>query len=321
MARVLSSVGSGILLLLVLGSADFACGSSAPPPSAVPAVVPPPARAPSPDEVLARKTPEEASTLEDTKACDRKIQPRQIALCYLESNAETSIEPLFALGRALAEKAAKYSFYWQDFTYAAENAGALAAKTRDARLYVGIADSNEAEQLFAVHAIRQMLAKLRWGQAKGKESDDAVRSERLARAHAACLSKLTAQSTMLVNAATDCLKEVHDSGDTAAMIDVGVANPSLEVQAHVLDVASIVAGPCPTASLKKLVPLLQTPLQPSWKAADVSLRGSACRILLRGGGAREPWAKKAAAIAAREVGNRIGPDAKESCEAVVKEAP
>jgi hypothetical protein len=304
-------------LLAGLAPAGIACGPSSPSTAAVQLQAPTP---PTPEALAARKTPEEALQAKEGQGCDAMTKPRDAAFCYLKSEAEASIEPLFALGRTLADKAvANPVSYWPDFTYAAENAGILAAKTHDARLYAGLGSASEADQLFAVHALRHMLGMLRWGHIHGKSADEPVRKDRLPAVHAACLDKLAAQSPRMVNAAADCLKEIHDPADAGALLDVAAGHPSIEVQIHVLDVAGG-AGPLPKASLAKLAPLLEKPLAVKWTQDEVSLRAAICRILLREVDAKESWAKKAAETAVREIGNRNS-QARQPCEALAKRAP
>src|SRR5262249_4979307 len=134
--------------------AGAACNSTVRPPAAAPARVAPapsaaaPPAVPAPSEEIAtRETPEQTAAIEERKACGAKRRPREKALCYLESESEASIEALFDLGRSLGEEgSARNVEPGPDFTYAAENAGILAAKTDDARLFTGIQSSNEGEQ-------------------------------------------------------------------------------------------------------------------------------------------------------------------------------
>jgi hypothetical protein len=126
---------------------------------------------------------------------------------------------------------------------------------------------------------------------------------------------------MLVRASADCLDEIHDPADTAAMIRAGVASSDTETVSHVLGLASTAADPFPTTDLQTLTPLLEKPVTAQWRANDLTARGAACRILLRGGASGQAWAKKAAGVAAKEVGTRIGPAARDACLAVVHGSP
>jgi hypothetical protein len=327
----MAALARGLGLLLAFASLEVACGPSAPAPVAVP--VPPPLTAPAsttsttlplgtaPTVPATAKTPEEIAAIQEKTSCESKANLRLAAGCYLNLGNEEGIGPLFVIGRAFAQQAVKYPVSeWPNFTYAAENAGTLAATTKDERLYTGIGQASETDQLFAVRAINHMLAKLRWGQIHGKDADDAVRRERLPRAHAACLSALATTSGMLVSAAADCLKEIHDPADTAALIRAAVASSDMETESHVLEIASTAGDPFPTAELKALTPLLEKPLTAQWRANDITARGSACRVLARGASG-QAWAKKAAATAAKEVGTRIGPAARDACIAVVLSGP
>jgi hypothetical protein len=318
---MLDNAGIRRLPLLAALAALTACGASAPatPPVAAAAPADPAAVArAAADANAARKTPEEAAAAApDAKTCEAKVKPREMAFCYLKSEAEASIDPLFALGRTLAEKAVKQPVsYWPDFTYAAENAGVLAAKTKESRLYVGLGAAAEVDQLFAVRAIHHMLATLRYGHARGKEADEPVRKERLGAAHTACLGKLGAGNPMLASAAADCLKEIHDPADTVALVDAAMSQTDLEAQAHILEVAAP-ATPFPRPSLDKLVTVLEKPLGPKWTHGELFMRASICKVLLREVPATDPWPRKAAETAVREIGARNG-QAKEPCEALAK---
>ena len=264
-----------------------------------------------------RKTPEEAAAALEWTGCESKEKPRERAFCYLKSESEASLEPLFVLGRDLAEKAVSHPVsYWPDFTYAAENAGVIAAKTHETRLYAGLQATSEVDQLFAVEAIHHMLSTLRFGYAHGKSVDEGTRKDRLAAAHTGCLSKLTGKDARLVKAAADCLKEIHDPTDTAALVDVAVSHPSLEVQTHLLGLVGGF-GPLPAASLPKLVPLLEKPMPTKWTHEEVALRATICRIFLREVDPKAAWTKKPAEAAVREIGNRDS-QAKAPCEELAR---
>jgi hypothetical protein len=301
---------------LVLASAflALACGPSAKVAATSMALAP----ATAPTAPATAKTPEEIAAIEEKTSCESKASLHLAASCYLNLGTEEGIGPLFVIGRALAQEAVRSPLSgWPEFVIAAESAGTLAATTKDDHLYTGIGQASETDQLFAIHAITHMLAKFRWGQIHGKDADDAARTQRLPRAHAACLNGLVATSGMLVSAAADCLKEIHDPADTAALIRAGVASPDMETESHVLTIASTAGDPFPVADLRTLTTLLEQPLTAQWRANDITARGSACRILLRGGASGQAWAKKAAGIAAKEVGGRIGNAPRDACLAVV----
>ena len=326
--RPIAALAPFLGLLFAFASIDLACGPSAPAPVPPPLPIPPAATstalppATAPTVAATAKPPEEIAAIQEKTSCESKANLRLAAGCYLNLGIEEGIGPLFVIGRAFAEQAVRFPISaWQDFVFAAENAGTLAAMTHDDRLYTGIGQASETDQLFAVHAITHMLAKFRWGQIHGKDADAAVRRERLPRAHAACLNGLGTTSGMLVRASADCLDEIHDPADTAAMIRAGVASSDTETVSHVLGLASTAADPFPTTDLQTLTPLLEKPVTAQWRANDLTARGAACRILLRGGASGQAWAKKAAGIAAKEVGTRIGPAARDACLAVVHGSP
>jgi hypothetical protein len=155
------------------------------------------------------------------------------------------------LGRALAEKAVENAVvYWPDFTYAAENAGVLAAKTRDTRLFAGLG-AGESDQLFAVEGLANMLAILRMGYGQGRDIDGPVRAERLPKVHAASLDKLGAANARLVKAAAACLTEIGDDSDATALVDAAMRQPAAEAQRFVV-VSAVRCRPFPRESLRKL---------------------------------------------------------------------
>ena len=222
----------------------------------------------TPEQVAAEKTPEEIAAHKD---CATETHEANMALCYLRSDSEASIDPLFSLGRSDAEKAARYGD-WHDVVFDAEGAGTLAAKTQPNRLYAVVEHTDEVDQFMGVVALRSMLATLRYGHAHGKDADDDVRKQRLARAHAACLAKIDAQSVMLATAALDCLREAHDPADMSTLVGLGTSNAGVAIQAHALQVAADIGGPCATATLLKLAPLLERPI--SNAPPDTPLVGS-----------------------------------------------
>jgi hypothetical protein len=311
------STGSPTWRLATIVPVALAGACSASPPPAVEVALgpvqmlaPPP---PTPAEIAARATPEQAAAAQEGQGCASKPALRDRALCYLESGSEESIDPLFAIGRELAPRmASQAAAYRPDFVYAAENAGVLAAKSRDARLYTGLRSAGASDQLFAVHAIRHMLATLRFGYAHGKDADAAVRAERVEAARAGCASMLGAGDEEMLKAAADCLGEIGDPRDAAGVIDAMVSHPTVGVEKHLVEVVAQLS-PVPKASLQKLTPVLEKKLAVDWTHDDLWLRARMCRLLLAEVPAGDTWPKKPAQVAVREIGNRNS-QARAPCE-------
>jgi len=313
------------LSLLLLGPLVVGC-ASAPSPASTPAT--PPAAATSavaaapaqtarpmtPEEVeaAAANSPEVRAAAAEGTNCESKPKLRDRAYCYLQSDAEASIAPLFAVGRAMVKDAKYPRAAWQDFTYAAENAGVLAAKTSDAPLHAGLRSADETDHVFAIRALGHMLSILRMGYGNGGAADSANRKLRLAPAHTACLATLSARNEELLRAGGDCLKEIGEPADAMPLIDAVLARSDApKDQAYLVDVLARVRH-IPEAGLRKLVPILEQPLGKSWSHDEVFMRGHICQMMLntvRGQG----WAKKAAVAAVSEIGNRNS-QAREPCE-------
>jgi hypothetical protein len=269
-------------------------------------------------EAAAARSPSAVAASRLGKHCGAELKIRDKAACYLESGSEQSIDPLFELGSTLAHRANASDtgdpLSWQDFTYAAENAGVLAAKTREDRLYAGLTSPDETHHLFAVVAIRHMLAILRQGNAHGTAADAPVRAERLAHAHAACLTALGAGYAMMVRAGADCLREIGDPTDGGPLLEAVIGHPNdSKLQAHLASVALTVPH-FPAETLPRLRPILEQPLTAHWCQEDIDLKAAICTILARELPATEPWPEEAAAAAAREVGDRRGGQARLACQ-------
>jgi hypothetical protein len=293
---------------IALGATLLACGG-------------PPPKEPSPAAQVAAAaatSPEVVAAAAVGTHCEAEVKLRARAFCYLQSGSEDAIDPLFELGRTLGHEAmasrVQIPAVWQDFTYAAENAGVLAAKTQDARLYAGLESPHQTYHLFAIVAIHHMLAILRQGNARGKDADAPVRAERLAKAHVACRAALGDKYGMMVTSAADCLKEIGDPTDGGPLLEAAVDHPGdSKLQSHLVDIAAALP-PYPVATLQKLRPLLEQPMPVRWTQEDINLRSTICTILARELPASETWPQAAAAVAAREVGDARGGPARVACQ-------
>src|SRR5947209_7506880 len=125
------------------------------------------------------------------KECAGKATPRERAYCLLETNDRAAIPELIELALELASKDPELKITAaEDFFYAAENAGVIAAKTSDEAL-MQLRGQDRASQLFATHALGHMLAILRMGYAKGGHDDEAALAARKPRVAKACLARVT----------------------------------------------------------------------------------------------------------------------------------
>jgi hypothetical protein len=243
----------------------------------------------------------------EVRSCVAEKTARDQAYCYLKTESEDAIDPLFEIGHSVSHEAETISTWdMQDFTYAAENAGVVAAKTSDTKLYAGLQSPHRSYRLFAIIAIRHMLATLRWGHVHGADADAPVRVQRLPRAHATCLAAVADPTYgMLVSAGADCLKEIGDPTDGPALVDAIVRHPDEDVlQAHLTE-AALTMSPFPKESLVKLRPVLERPLPRPWTHDSVKMRGDICKLLLRempATPASDPWPRQAAAVAVRQIG-------------------
>jgi hypothetical protein len=312
------------LWLLSLGPLTVGCASTPSSTSAPPAALPPNvATAPSVVRTARPMMPEKAETAathsSEARAavatgtnCVAEPKLRERAYCYLQSDAEASIAPLFAVGRAMVKEPKYPTAAWQDFTYAAENAGVLAAKTSDAQLHAGLQSADETDPIFAIRALGHMLSILRMGYGAGGDADSVNRKLRLAPAHAACLATLSARDERLLRAGGDCLKEIGEPSDVSPLIDAVLARADApKQQAFLVDVLASV-GRVPEAGLRKLVPILEQPLSKSWSHDELYMRSRICQMMLntvRG----QRWAMRAGAAAVGEIGNRNS-QAREPCE-------
>jgi hypothetical protein len=251
----------------------------------------------------------------EVRACAAQAKVRDQAHCYLKTESEDAIEPLFEIGHAVSHEVDKIPLSdWQDFSYAAENAGMIAAKTHDTRLYAAMKSPHRSARLFAIWALRQELVMLRVGLGHGREADAPVRAQRLPAVHAACLAALADPADgPLVTAAADCLEEIGDVSDGPPLVDAIVRYPNdPTVGAHLAAIA-LPISPFPRVSLVKLRPLLEQPVPEKWTHDWVSVRRDICKLLLRETPASEAWAQQAAAIAVHEIGSRDGMSRK-ACE-------
>jgi formylglycine-generating enzyme required for sulfatase activity len=273
--------------------------------------------APSSAGPLAPAAPEPAppAPAPEVQACTARASPRDQAFCYLKTESEEAIDPLFEIGHAVSHEVDKLSITdASNFRYAAENAGMIAAKTHDTRLYAGLKSPHRSARLFAVLALRQELVMLRVGLGRGKEADAPVRAQRLPAVHATCLAALAdPASGALVTAAADCLKEIGDASDGPPLLDAIVRYSDDPAVASHLAAIALPIAPYPPASLVKLRPVLEHPIPERWTHDSVFLRRDICKLLLRETPATEAWAQQAAVIAVHEIGNRDGMS-RQACE-------
>jgi len=263
-------------------------------------------------EAAAANSPEARAAAAEGTNCESKTKLRERAFCYLESDAEASIAPLFAVGRAMVKEGKYPTSEWQDFTYAAENAGVLAAKTSDAQLYAGLQSADTTDHVFAIRALGHMLSILRMGYGNGGATDSANRKLRLGSAHTACLATLSTRDQQLLRAGGDCLKEIGEPSDATPLIDTVLARMDApKDQAYLVDILPSLRH-IPEAGLRKLAPILQQPLSKSWSHDELFMRGRICQMMLntvRG----QAWARKAAVAAVSEIANRNS-QAREPCD-------
>ncbi|MBL9017641.1 MAG: hypothetical protein JNL83_25855 [Myxococcales bacterium] len=250
-------------------------------------------------------------------ACRQEAKLRQQSFCLAkltdEATAAAVIDAQLEVAReALTAGPAKTISAREDFEYAAENAGIVAAKISVARLTAHVTKGDATAQRFGLRGLGHALSLLRMGYANGGDRDRQKRKEIVGPVGATCRERLAAQDELVVTEAFRCVGETRDARHAAAVVKA-----TLRVQKAKLARAGVLAlkdlEGLELAEVRPLVRILETPLPASVSSDDVWVRGDVCRLLSGLVGDGDRWAQLPARTAAERIG-RSNSQAREACE-------
>lgn len=252
--------------------------------------------------------------------CLRAPPSREKAYCLLMTDDRAAIPALRDLALRKLGDGGKWSIgVEQDFFYAAENAGVLAAKTSHEEL-LEYADSNSlGPQLFGVRALRHMLSILRMGYAKGGAADEQRHEAMTPVVARVCKAKLGAADEHLAEEALRCAAETHDEKLLRAVVAVALSSVPSRIRRVALETLGDLGASRNKAELAKLAPLLSEPLPKRWLNDDVGIKSEACELLARVVDATDRWAAEAAQAAISEIGDKNS-QARDQCRRLAKRA-
>lgn len=201
----------------------------------------------------------------------------------------------------------------QDFEYAAENAGIVAAKTSIDRLTAHVVKGDATAQRFGLRGLAHALSLLRMGYANGGDRDRQMRAEILGAVGSTCRERLASPDELVITEAFRCVGETRDRQHAAAMVKA-IANAAQRgklARAGVLALREIEG--LDAATVKPLVRILENPLPASASSDDVWVRADVCRLFSSVLTGSERWAQLPAKTAAERIG-KSNSQAREACE-------
>ncbi|MBA3452045.1 MAG: hypothetical protein H0T42_02980 [Deltaproteobacteria bacterium] len=200
----------------------------------------------------------------------------------------------------------------QDFVYASENAGLVAAKTKTDRLVLIVSKGDATAQRFGLIALRHTLSILRMGYAQGGERDKAHRAKIVGPTGTVCRERLAANDREVVDVAFGCLAETADTTHVPAIVKATLRHET-HAQLAVAGVRALGELGGKLAELRPLVRLLENPLPDKWLVDDLSVRSETCRILARLVKETDRWVHLPAKVAAERIGTKSSQQ-REACE-------
>jgi len=191
----------------------------------------------------------------------------------------------------------------QDFFYAAENAGVIAAKTSEKGLYKLLGKKDRWTQLFALRGLSHMLSILRMGYAKGREPDEKRRAELKDPVVRKCLAKVRGKDEMILEEAAKCIGETRDNKHAKKLVQLIVRSRSSEVQSAFFQALKNLSRLSQQAKeLRPLLKVLLRPMPKKWSTRDVWIRADICGLMARYVNHGDTWAQKPAEKAIEAIG-------------------
>ena len=219
---------------------------------------------------LASASAEEKPTVAD---CARQPPSREKAYCLLLTDDARALPGLRDVALAKAGDGSIWDLgVEQDFFYAAENAGVIAAKTTHEPLLEYAASNSLVSQLFGTRALRHMLSILRMGYARGGDADEQRRVELSGVVARACAGKLASADRRLAIEALRCVGETHDEKYLPAVMKVVLTAKAAETRRVAVEALSDVQASSHHDELAKLAPVLSASLPKSWAATTCGSR-------------------------------------------------
>ncbi len=201
----------------------------------------------------------------------------------------------------------------QDFMYAAESAGVIAAKTSEGPLLTLRDSPNPWTQKFALRGLSHMLSILRMGHAKGGKSDQfrlAATKDSIA---TICFRSFQSKDAEVVVEAARCVGQTRDNKHTSVLVKLIVASRSAKTQRGVFLALKNLSRLSQTAALlRPLTKILLRPLPKKWSSDDIWIRGDICGLLASHAKHGDQWAQTPAERAVVAIGPRNS-QAKKKC--------
>lgn len=239
----------------------------------------------------------------------RQPKLRERAYCLSKIEDESAITELLDVAKQMLLE--RYPSD-QDFVYAAETAGLVAAKTKTDRLVLIVTKGDATAQRFGLVALRHTLSTLRQGYAQGGERDAAHRAKIVGPTGTVCRERLAATDHEVVAAAFGCLAETADTAHVPAIVKTTLQHDT-HAQLAVAGVRALGELGGALAELRPLVRLLENPMPDQWLADDVAIRAETCRIFAGLVKETDRWVHLPAKTAAERIGNKSS-QAREACE-------
>ena len=236
--------------------------------------------------------------------CRDVKDPRDRAYCLLLTDDAAALPLLEAIGLEIFHRSPVFGIAdGQNFFYASENAGVIAAKTTEAPLMKMATADDPGAQLFAISGLKHMLSILRMGYAKGGKVDDVRFSKVIPSVTAVCLEKLQAGIEAIEIKAAGCLGESRDIRYSLPLTERAGSAKTVKTRDAAfrafLEIGASEEGK-ENEVMKQLAHALEKPLSNPWQAEEVSYLGSVCGFLASNA-PKERWAQEPAKTALKNI--------------------
>lgn len=250
-----------------------------------------------------------ASAQVEQRSNCRQPKLRERAFCLSKIENESAITELLDVAKQMLLE--RYPSK-DDFVYAAENAGLVAAKTKTDRLVLIVTKGDATAQRFGLIGLRHALSILRMGYAQGGERDTAHRAKIVGPTGTICRERLAATNHEVVDVAFRCLAETADPAHVPAIVKATLLHET-DAQLAIAGVRALGDLNGALAELRPLVRLLENPMPDKWLTDDVSVRSETCRLFAPLVNAADRWIHLPARTAAERIGTKSS-EAREACE-------
>lgn len=279
-------------------------------------VAPPPPgprpMAPPPQQPIAAPPP--APPDPRITSCQEPMKLRERAFCLSKIEDERAIDALLAVARQTLTARPEQSISpREDFEYAAENAGIVAAKTSVAGLDAHVATGDTTAQRFGLRGLGHALSLLRMGYAHGGDRDRTKRAEIVRPVGDRCRERLASPEELVVSEAYRCLGETRDARHAVDLVQAIVARSDRSALARTGVTALRELDKLDVTAVRPLVRLIENPMPARTTSDDVWIRADVCRLLASVVGPSDTWAQLAAKTAAERIG-KSNSQAREACE-------